>query len=388
MMWRALSRVCGSRVRRMISSALRIGASGLRSSWARVARNSSLLRSALRSASSTDLRRGHVDDRAEHARRRVAVAVDRAVHLDPVDAAVGPDHAALEVPVAPGLERGLEARLDDLAVLGMDVGEEDLRVPFRHRLAVAEALVVAQRVARLEGGEVEVPVADAGRIEHEAQVGAAFAQRRLDPLAVGHVADDREVADRRAVGVVQPADRWPRRGSARRRASRCSGVAAADAAPRQLLGRPLRAPRRSASAPRTGRSRSGRARPTSSCRSAPRRPGSGRSGGRRRRRRRPRPPSAPARPCAAGSSWRRRSRGCRSGCRRRARRPRRCGSPKACPRPPASCARSSAFSRAAGASLRSLTPAARRAPKVEALQQPLGARHVADQPPLGQRAAS
>ena len=52
---------------------------------------------------------GHVDDRAEHARRRVAVAVDRAVHLDPVDAAVGPDHAALEMPVAQGLERGLEA---------------------------------------------------------------------------------------------------------------------------------------------------------------------------------------------------------------------------------------------------------------------------------------
>ena len=56
MMWRALSRVCGSCVRRMISSAFLIGASGLRSSWARVARNSSLLRSALRSASSTDLR--------------------------------------------------------------------------------------------------------------------------------------------------------------------------------------------------------------------------------------------------------------------------------------------------------------------------------------------
>ncbi len=276
---------------------------------------------------------GGIDDRAEHAGRRGAVAVDRAVHLDPVDASVGPDHAALEMPVAQGLERVLEACLDDLPVLGMDVGEEDLRVPFLHGLAVAEALVVAQRVAHFEGGEVEIPVADAGRVEHEAQVSAALAQRRLDPLAVGHVADDGEIADRPAARVVQPAD-GGLGVDLRARMRQLQRVAAAHAALVELLGRLLPLFGSRPSAPRTGRSRSGRVPPRSSCRSAPPPPDSDRSRGRHRRRRRPHPPSAPARPCAAGSSWRRRSPGCRSGCRRRAHRPRRCGSPRASPRLP------------------------------------------------------
>jgi hypothetical protein len=97
-------------VRRMISSAFLIGASGLRSSWARVARNSSLLRSALRSASSTDLRAvmSTIVRACAPGRRRC----DRSRRAPRSSGCcVGPDHAALEVPVALRLQRDLKPSL-------------------------------------------------------------------------------------------------------------------------------------------------------------------------------------------------------------------------------------------------------------------------------------
>jgi len=101
------------------------------------------------------------------------------VHLDPAELSIGAVDPALELPVPSHLEGLFEPPPDTLPVVRVDVVEENLIVPFVERSIVPEDLVVAERPFRPVVLQVEVPGADAGRIQGEAQSLIALFERLL-----------------------------------------------------------------------------------------------------------------------------------------------------------------------------------------------------------------
>ena len=109
---------------------------------------------------------GNVHDGSEHALRpALRRSIDAAARIQPVHAAVRPDRAELRGPVLRCGNGAAQTGFDASAIAGMQVPDEygDAPVRFGDGIAIAEALVMAQRAPRGIGGEIEVPIADPAR---------------------------------------------------------------------------------------------------------------------------------------------------------------------------------------------------------------------------------
>lgn len=130
-------------------------------------------------------------------RAALRVVLDAPAVVNPVDAAVGPTHAHLQVE-RPGLHRAGEGRLELLHVFREDVLAEDAGAPRLDRPRVAENLVVAEAGARRPGRQVNVPRAERGGFEREFEARARLAQR----LFGAHAARDFEEGDDDALDAL------------------------------------------------------------------------------------------------------------------------------------------------------------------------------------------
>ena len=248
--WPTAAAARGGPLARRICTALRIGASGLRSSWASIARNSSLRRSASLSAASRfafsmamTARCGQVLRRAPRSAGAVASGRDSAV-------------TKVSTPIVPDRERqrhadvGLQAQLADQRWLRRRPAPRwrevargswpssparrcagPWRRPYgadgRGRVAAERAPGPAAVLGRVGVGDGE-PAHRAARLlhVHRAPVGERRHGQAGDPLQRALV-----------VGQLGQGDAWRRRGSG---SSRCSGAGVSSARRRSVTSRKTR----------------------------------------------------------------------------------------------------------------------------------------------------
>ena len=167
-----------------------IGASGLRSSWASVARNSSLRRSASRSASSSSLRSVMSTSTPGILTGRPAgVALGLAARRHPSNGAVRLHDAVVRLVGFTARHGPFERGGDPVQVLGMDRPEVIVQQPCRCASdgrkieELRELAVREQQVVR----DVPGPGRDRARLERSVQPGAGIGEREFRLPAPGDV---------------------------------------------------------------------------------------------------------------------------------------------------------------------------------------------------------
>ena len=115
---------------------------------------------------------GNIDDDSQHTR---GTSFDRPVNpaagREPVYGLVRPDHAELGAPVQQSVNGVLEASLNLLPILRMNMTDKGLPSPLGlwDRFAVPETSVVAERPTRCVAGKVKIPVANLAGFQRKFQ---------------------------------------------------------------------------------------------------------------------------------------------------------------------------------------------------------------------------
>ncbi len=145
---------------------------------------------------------GDVLDHAKHAMRLIGTGIkrQRAMRLNPVNAAVGPNDPAIKVPFVSARNGISKSALHGLTIVRMHVTDERVVRPVLKWLGRSKAPIMAERRTRFAGDEVQFPIAQAARLHRDLQSLPALTHCSFRSPPLGHIAKDQHATDRLTVG--------------------------------------------------------------------------------------------------------------------------------------------------------------------------------------------